>query len=198
MRTERLEAFTDGVMAILITIMVLEFRVPLQQHDFSALLGLRWTFLSYLLSFVYLGIYWNNHHHMFAVSQHVDGSVLWANLHLLFWLSMVPFVTAWMGENSFAITPTAVYGGVLLMSAIAYTILQRRILHLDGPDSVLAKAVGRDFKGRISLGLYLVAIPSAFISPWIAGALYLTVALMWIVPDRRIEAVAPDLTDAAK
>jgi TMEM175 potassium channel family protein len=197
MRTERLEAFTDGVMAILITVMVLEFRVP-RTAELLALFGMYPTFLSYLLSFVYLGIYWNNHHHMFAVSQHVDGSVLWANLHLLFWLSMVPFVTAWMGENSFAATPVAVYGVVLLMAAIAYFILQRRILHLDGPESVLATAVGKDLKGKISPVLYLVAIPSAFISPWIAGAFYVIVALMWIVPDRRIEAVAPDLTDAAK
>jgi uncharacterized membrane protein len=195
MRTERLEAFSDGVMAILITIMVLEFKVP-HGAEFAALWPLVPIFLTYLLSFVYLGIYWNNHHHMFTVSQHVDGSVLWANLHLLFWLSMVPFVTAWMGENSFAATPTAVYGFVLLMAAIAYYILQGRILHLDGPDSVLAMAVGRDVKGKISPVLYLVAIPSAFVSPWIAGAFYVIVALMWIVPDRRIEAIAPDLTDA--
>ena len=185
MRTERLEAFTDGVMAILITIMVLEFRVP-HGADIGALRFLFPTFVSYLLSFVYLGIYWNNHHHMFAVSQHVDGAVLWANLHLLFWLSMVPFVTAWMGENSFAATPTAVYGVVLLMAAVAYFVLQQRILHVDGPKSVLAAAVGKDFKGKISPVLYLVAIPSAFISPWIAGAFYVIVALMWIVPDRRI------------
>jgi uncharacterized membrane protein len=195
MRTERLEAFSDGVMAILITIMVLEFRVP-HGAAIAVLRPLFPTFLSYLLSFVYLGIYWNNHHHMFKVAQHVDGAVLWANLHLLFWLSMVPFVTAWMGENSFAATPTAVYGVVLLMAAIAYYILQSRILHLDGPDSVLATAVGKDLKGKISPVLYLVAIPSAFVSPWIAGAFYVIVALMWIVPDRRIEAVAPDLTDA--
>jgi uncharacterized membrane protein len=194
MRTERLEAFTDGVMAILITIMVLEFRVPhgVVLADLRPLLP---VFLSYLLSFVYLGIYWNNHHHMFTVSQHVDGGVLWANLHLLFWLSMVPFVTAWMGENHFAPTPIAVYGFVLLMAAVAYYILQSIIIRLDGRDSVLAKAVGKDIKGKISPLLYIIAIPSAFISPWISGALYVTVALMWVVPDRRIEAVAPDLTD---
>ena len=197
MRTERLEAFSDGVMAILITIMVLEFRVP-HGLEIAVLRPLVPVFLSYILSFVYLGIYWNNHHHMFIVAQHVDGSVLWANLHLLFWLSMVPFVTAWMGENHFASTPTAVYGFVLLMAAIAYFILQSRILHLDGPDSVLAKALGRDVKGKISPMLYIVAIPSAFVSPWIAGAFYVIVALMWIVPDRRIEAVAPDLTDVAQ
>jgi uncharacterized membrane protein len=194
MRTERLEAFSDGVIAILITIMVLEFKVP---HG-VALADLRPifpVFLSYLLSFIYLGIYWNNHHHMFKVSQHVDGSILWANLHLLFWLSMVPFVTAWIGENHFAPTPMAVYGFVLLMAAVSYYILQGRILRLDGPDSVLAKAVGKDIKGRISPVLYLLAIPLAYVTPWIAGALYVTVALMWIVPDRRIEAVAPDLAD---
>lgn len=194
MRTERLEAFSDGVMAILITIMVLEFRVP-QGVEIAVLRPLFPVFLSYLLSFVYLGIYWNNHHHMFKVAQHVDGSVLWANLHLLFWLSMVPFVTAWMGKNHFASTPTAVYGFVLLMAAVAYYILQSLIVRLDGPDSVLAQAIGKGFKGKISPALYVVAIPSAFISPWIAGAFYVIVALMWIVPDRRIEAIAPDLTD---
>jgi uncharacterized membrane protein len=195
MRTERLEAFTDGVMAILITIMVLEFKVPhgVVLADLRSLLP---VFLSYLLSFVYLGIYWNNHHHMFTVSQHVDGAVLWANLHLLFWLSMVPFVTAWMGENHFSSTPIAVYGFVLLMAAIAYYVLQSIIIRLDGPDSVLAKAVGKDVKGKISPLLYIIAIPAAFISSWISGALYVIVALMWVVPDRRIEAVAPDLTDA--
>ena len=196
MRTERLEAFTDGVMAILITIMVLEFKVP---HG-VVVADLRPLFpvlLSYLLSFVYLGIYWNNHHHMFTVSKHVDGSVLWANLHLLFWLSMVPFATAWMGENHFSSTPIAVYGFVLLMAAVAYYILQSIIIRLDGPDSVLAKAVGKDIKGKISPLLYIIAIPSAFISPWISGLLYVVVALMWIVPDRRIEAIAPDLTDVA-
>jgi uncharacterized membrane protein len=197
MRTERLEAFTDGVMAILITIMVLEFKLPhgVVLADLRPLLP---VFLSYLLSFVYLGIYWNNHHHMFTVSQHVDGAVLWANLHLLFWLSMVPFVTAWMGENHFSSTPMAVYGFVLLMAAIAYYVLQSIIIRLDGSDSVLAKAVGKDVKGKISPLLYIVAIPSAFISSWISGALYVIVALMWVVPDRRIEAVAPDLTDAAQ
>lgn len=195
MRTERLEAFTDGVMAILITIMVLEFKLPhgVVMADLRPLFP---VFLSYLLSFVYLGIYWNNHHHLFKVAAHVDGSVLWANLHLLFWLSMVPFVTAWMGENHFSATPTAVYGFVLLMAAIAYYILQARIITLDGPDSILAQAIGRDVKGKISPVIYLIALPSAFISSWISGACYVIVALMWIVPDRRIEAVAPDLADA--
>jgi uncharacterized membrane protein len=186
MGTTRLEAFSDGVLAIIITIMVLEIRVP-HGTDLAALRPLVPVLVSYLLSFVNLGIYWNNHHHMLHVTERVEGGILWANLHLLFWLSLVPFVTAWMGENHFAPTPTALYGVVMLMAAIAYWILLRSILKRQGKDSLLARAVGRDLKGKISPVAYLVAIPSAFVSPWIAGALYVGVALMWLVPDRRIE-----------
>jgi uncharacterized membrane protein len=182
----RLEAFSDGVIAIIITIMVLELKVP---HGTElASLGPLWpVFLSYVLSFVNLGIYWNNHHHMLHVTERVSGSVLWANLHLLFWLSLVPFVTAWMGENHFAPAPTALYGVVMLLAAIAYWVLLRAILAVQGPHSLLAAAVGRDFKGKLSPLLYLIAIPSAFIREWIAGGLYVIVALMWLIPDRRIE-----------
>ncbi len=186
--TGRLEAFSDGVLAILITIMVLELRVP---HDttLAALTPLAPVLASYVLSFVYLGIYWNNHHHMLRVTEAVDGVVLWANLHLLFWLSLVPFVTAWMGENHFAPAPTATYGFVLLMAALAYYVLQSRIITIQGEGSLLARAIGRDLKGKISPVLYVIAIPAAFINQWIAGALYVTVALIWLVPDRRIERV---------
>ncbi|HET6566539.1 MAG TPA: TMEM175 family protein [Rhodothermales bacterium] len=186
MGTGRLEAFSDGVLAIIITIMVLELRVP-HGTDLADLRPLVPVFLSYVLSFVYLGIYWNNHHHMLHVTEKVNGAILWANLHLLFWLSLVPFVTGWMGENHFAAVPTALYGVVLLMAAIAYTILERAILALHGRDSLLARATGRDFKGKVSPVLYAIAIPSAFLSAWIAGGLYVVVALMWLVPDRRIE-----------
>jgi uncharacterized membrane protein len=184
--TARLEAFSDGVLAIIITIMVLEMNVP---HDtgFAALKPLLPVFLSYILSFVYLGIYWNNHHHMLHVTERVTGGVLWANLHLLFWLTLVPFTTSWMGENGFAPLPTALYGGVLLMAAIAYWILQRAIVAGEGRDSLLAVAVGRDIKGNLSPVLYVLAIAAAFVRPWIADALYVAVALMWLVPDRRIE-----------
>ena len=182
----RLEAFSDGVIAILITIMVLELHAP-RGTDWAALRPLLPVALSYLLSFVYLAIYWNNHHHMLHVVQKVGGGMLWANLHLLFWLSLVPFVTGWMGENRFAPVPTALYGVVLLMAALAYWLLQRLIILGQGPGSLLAVAVGRDLKGKLSPLLYAVAIPSAFLSPWIAGGLYVLVALMWLVPDRRIE-----------
>jgi uncharacterized membrane protein len=188
MRKERLEAFSDGVLAIIITIMVLELKVP-HGGTLADMRPLLPVVLCYLLSFVYLGIYWNNHHHMFTVTKNVDGAVMWANLHLLFWLSLVPFATAWMGENHFASAPSAIYGVVLLMAAIAYTILLRAILRLEGPRSVLAAAVGRDFKGKISLVLYIVAIPAAFITPWVSGALYVIVALIWVLPDPRIERV---------
>ena len=184
--TGRLEAFSDGVLAIIITIMVLELKVP-HVTTLSALAPLAPVFASYILSFIYLGIYWSNHHHMLHVTPRVEGGVLWANLHLLFWLSLVPFVTAWMGENHFAPAPTATYGFVLLMAALAYYLLQRRIITVQGSDSLLARAVGRDLKGRISPILYIIAIPIAFVSRWIAGALYVAVALMWLVPDRRIE-----------
>jgi uncharacterized membrane protein len=190
-RKERLEAFSDGILAIIITIMVLDFRAP-HGETIADLRPLLPALLSYLLSFVYLGIYWNNHHHMFTVTHKVDGAVMWANLHLLFWLSLVPFTTAWMGENHFASAPLAVYGCVLLMAAIAYFILLRSILRLEGPGSVLARAVGADFKGKISPVFYIIAIPAAFVSPWISGLLYVTVALIWIVPDRRIERIVSE------
>jgi uncharacterized membrane protein len=182
----RLEAFSDAVLAIIITIMVLELRPP---HDprIAALRPLLPVLLSYVLSFVYLGIYWNNHHHMLHVTRRVTGPILWANLHLLFWLSLVPFVTAWMGENHNAATPTALYGLVLLMAAIAYLILQRQILRSEGSGSLLARAVGRDFKGKVSPFLYGLAIAGAFVHPWMADAIYVGVALAWLLPDRRIE-----------
>jgi uncharacterized membrane protein len=182
----RIEAFSDGVIAIIITIMVLELKVP-HGTELASLRPLWPVFLSYVLSFVNLGIYWNNHHHMLHVTERVSGNVLWANLHLLFWLSLVPFVTAWMGENHFAPAPTALYGVVMLLAAIAYWILLRTILAAQGQHSLLAAAVGRDFKGKLSPLLYLIAIPSAVIHQWIAGALYVIVALMWLIPDRRIE-----------
>jgi uncharacterized membrane protein len=182
----RLEAFSDGVLAIIITIMVLEMKVP-HGENLEVLLLLLPVFLSYVLSFMYLGIYWNNHHHMLHACQQVSGSMLWANLHLLFWLSLIPFVTGWMGENYFAAAPTALYGMVLLMAAIAYWVLQRTIMGAQGPDSLLQTAVGSDLKGKISPVLYVIAIPSAFLSQWIAGGIYVLVALIWLVPDRRIE-----------
>jgi uncharacterized membrane protein len=184
----RLEAFSDGVIAILITIMVLELAPP-HGADLSALRPLIPTFLSYVLSFVYLGIYWNNHHHLFQVVKQVDGRVLWANLHLLFWLSLVPFVTAWMGENNFSTWPIALYGLVLLLAAVAYFILTRALLALHGGDSVLATALGEDFKGKVSVLIYVAAILLAFVSSWLAGALYVLVAIIWLVPDRRIEKI---------
>ncbi len=184
----RLEAFSDGVLAIIITIMVLELRVP-HGGDLTALRPLIPVLLSYILSFVYLGIYWNNHHHMLQATKRVTGLILWANLHLLFWLSLFPFVTGWVGENHFSAVPTAVYGGVLLLAAIAYYLLQGAILRAEGPDSLLATAVGADFKGKLSPLCYAIAIPLAFVSSWIANGLYVAVALMWLVPDRRIERV---------
>ncbi|MEZ5531218.1 MAG: TMEM175 family protein [Steroidobacteraceae bacterium] len=183
----RLEAFSDGVIAIIITIMVLEMKVP---HDptFRGLAGLLPVFLSYVLSFIYVGIYWNNHHHMLHATSKVSGSVLWANLHLLFWLSLFPFVTGWMGENHFAPLPTAIYGVVLLAAAIAYWILQQRIIAAEGESSRLRRAIGRDWKGKASPLLYLVAIAITFVSAGLAQAIYVLVALIWLVPDRRIEA----------
>jgi uncharacterized membrane protein len=186
MKASRLEAFSDGVIAIIITIMVLELRVP-HAADWAALRPLWPVVLSYTLSFVNLGIYWNNHHHMLHVTRRVNGAILWANLHLLFWLSLVPFTTGWMGENHFAPVPTAVYGVVLLLAALAYYILQRAIIRSQGPRSVLAAAVGRDLKGKLSPLFYAAAIPAAFLHEAIAGALYVVVALMWLLPDRRIE-----------
>ena len=186
MNKQRLEAFSDGVIAILITIMVLELKVP-HSTSFSSLSALAPVFLSYVLSFLYLGIYWNNHHHMLHATQHISGGVLWANLHLLFWLSLFPFATAWMGENHFAPAPTALYGMVLLGAAIAYWVLQKVIIGVNGPRSELAIAVGRDIKGKISPVFYICAIPLAFVARHISEALYVAVALMWLVPDPRIE-----------
>ena len=186
MDTSRLEAFSDGVLAIIITIMVLELHDP-PGADFAALWHLAPVGLSYVLSFVYIGIYWNNHHHMLHVTRRVNGVVLWANLHLLFWLSLVPFVTAWMGKNHFAPVPTSVYGVVLLLAAIAYWVLQQVIIAAEGDHSRLAEAVGSDWKGKLSPVLYLVAIPAALVYPLVAGAIYTLVAIIWLVPDRRIE-----------
>ena len=188
MEKNRLEAFSDGVIAIIITIMVLEMKVP-HGSDFAALKPLLPVFLSYVLSFVYVGIYWNNHHHMLQTAKHVTGGILWANLHLLFWLSLFPFVTGWMGENHFAAMPSALYGLVLLMAAIAYLILQKVIIASQGENSLLAKAVGRDFKSKLSPLLYFAGILAAFYSPKLSGIIYIVVALMWLIPDSRIERV---------
>ena len=182
----RLEAFSDGVIAIIITIMVLELQVP-HGADFAALRTLTPIFLSYVLSFVILGIYWNNHHHLWQAANRVNGQVLWANLHLLFWLSLVPFVTGWMGENEFAQLPVALYGVILWMSAMAYYILVRALISHHGKDSVLANAIGNDFKGRVSLVIYTAAIAFAFVNSGISLALYIFVAIMWLTPDTRIE-----------
>lgn len=186
MDKNRLEAFSDGVFAIIITIMVLELRVP-QRANLAALLPLWPVFLSYMLSFVFLGIYWNNHHHMLHAVRHITGRNLWANLHLLFWLSLIPFVTGWMGENHFVTGPVALYGGVLLCAACAYLILQRSLIKAEGPDSLLARAVGGDWKGNLSPLLYGAAIALAFVHPWISCALYVAVAVIWLLPDPRIE-----------
>jgi uncharacterized membrane protein len=182
----RLEAFSDGVIAILITIMVLELRTP-EGHDWAALRALSPKFSAYLLSFVFLGIYWNNHHHMFHVTKQVTGGILWANLHLLFWLSLVPFATAWMGDTRVAPVPTAVYGGILLLAGSAFTILVRVIIASQGAHSPLEAAVGRDKKGWLSILLYAAAIPIAFVQPWVSAAIYASVALIWLIPDPRIE-----------
>ena len=191
MEKNRLEAFSDGVIAIIITIMVLELKVP-HAAELADLKELVPVFLSYVLSFIYVGIYWNNHHHMFHSTRKVTGGILWTNLHLLFWLSLFPFTTAWVGENHLAATPVAVYGFVLLMAALAYYLLQRAIIRQQGRDSLLAAAVGKDWKGKLSPALYLAAIPLAFLSPWIASGLYVLVAVMWFIPDRRIERVLTD------
>jgi uncharacterized membrane protein len=186
MSKSRLEAFSDAVLAIIITIMVLEIKVP-HGGELTALRPLIPVFLSYALSFLYLGIYWNNHHHMLYFTHELNGAILWANLHLLFWLSLVPFVTGWMGESHLAPGPTAVYGVILLLAGIAYLLLQHAILRQEGPDSTLALAVGRDRKGKISLLIYAIAIAVTLVHPWMAGALYVAGALIWLVPDRRIE-----------
>lgn len=186
MGKDRLTAFSDGVIAILITIMVLELKVP-HSADWRALAGVAPIFLSYVLSFIYLAIYWNNHHHLLHTVTRVDGLILWANSHLLFWLSLVPFATAWMGENSLTRAPTALYGGSLLMPAVAYYLLQKAIMRRQGAHSLLARALGSDIKGKISPILYITGIALAFVSPWASVALYVLVALIWLVPDRRIE-----------
>jgi len=188
MTATRLEAFSDGVLAIIITIMVLELKAP-HAADLAALKPLLPVFLTYLLSFIYLGIYWNNHHHLLKTAHKVTGGMMWANLHLLFWLSLFPFVTGWMGENHFTSVPTALYGGVLLLAAIAYYILQTTIVCQHGQESKLATALGHDFKGKISPVLYAIAILLSFFRAWIAGAIYVFVALMWLIPDRRLARV---------
>lgn len=186
MNKDRLTAFTDGVFAIIITIMVLDLKVP-HGAALADLLPVVPVFLSYVLSFVYVAIYWNNHHHLLHAASRVNGAILWANMNLLFWLSLVPFTTAWVGENQFARVPTSVYGVSLLMPAIAYYVLQIAILRQQGPDGLLAKALGRDFKGKVSVVLYLVAIAASFVAAWVSHAIYIGVALMWLLPDRRIE-----------
>jgi uncharacterized membrane protein len=188
----RLEAFTDGVIAIIITILVLEFRPP-HGDDLAALKPLIPTALSYVLSFVFVAIYWNNHHHLLHAARHVDGRVLWANIHLLFWLSLTPFATAWMGDSHFATLPVAVYGVVLFMQAVAFTILVRSLIARHGPQSTIARAIGSDRKGRLSLALYASAVPLAFANRWVAFAIYVMVALIWLVPDKRIERVLTEV-----
>jgi uncharacterized membrane protein len=197
MAPDRLKAFTDGVLAIIITIMVLELRAP-HDAELASLSPLVPVALSYALSFVYLVIYWNNHHHLLHITRRVTGGILWANAHLLFWLSLVPFVTAWAGENHFSPVPMAAYGVVLLLAAIAYLVLQRVIIASQGPQSVVAAAVRGDTKGRLSVLVYAIAIPSAFVSPWIAGALYTAVVMMWLIPDRRIERIVAEETGQSR
>jgi uncharacterized membrane protein len=187
MNKTRLEAFSDGVIAILITIMMLELKIP-HSASWEALRPVVPVFLTYLMSFVFLGIYWNNHHHMLHLVSSINGKILWANLHLLFWLSLVPFATGWMGENDFAPLPTASYGALLLLCGVAYLVLQNAIIAHQGPQSRLAAAVGRDVKGKLSAVLYAIAIPAAFANRWISEAIYVAVSLMWLIPDPRIEA----------
>ena len=191
MEKNRLEAFSDGVLAIIITIMVLGLQVPIGS-DITVLKPLLPGFLTYALSFIYLGIYWNNHHHLLKAAHKVNGVMMWANLHLLFWLSLFPFVTGWMGENHFTTMPTALYGAVMLLAAVAYYILQSVIVAQQGLDSKLARSIGRDLKGKLSPVLYAVAIATAFFRPWISCSLYVLVALMWLIPDRRIERVVDE------
>jgi uncharacterized membrane protein len=197
MSARRIEAFSDAVLAIIITIMVLELKVPhgdVTSHagEIAALFPLRHKFISYVLSFVFVGVYWNNHHHMLHAVREVNGRVLWSNLHLLFWLSLVPFVTAWMGENHFAPWPVALYGAIMMMAGIAYYILTRSLIAHHGRESALAEAVGSDTKGRVSILLYVIGIPLSFVNPWVAFTVYIAVVVMWLVPDRRIETtIAP-------
>lgn len=188
MESNRLEAFSDGVMAIILTIMVLELKVP-HGSDLATLQPLVPVVITYLLSFIYIGIYWNNHHHLLKTCREITGGIMWANLHLLFWLSLLPFVTGWMGENHFTALPSALYGSVLLMSALAYSILQNLIIRIHGRHSKLAKAIGTDLKGKLSPVLYATAIAISFFRPWIAGGIYVAVALMWLIPDRRLEPI---------
>ncbi len=192
MKKGRLEAFSDGVIAIIITIMVLELKIP-HGADWESLRSLVPVFLTYLLSFVYLGIYWNNHHHMIYITNQINGMILWANMHLLFWLSLIPFVTGWMGENHFAPLPTAVYGGVMLAASVAYYILQKMIIVHQGANSKLKAAVGKDIKGKLSPLIYVMAIALAFVNQWVSDGLYVLVALMWLIPDRRIESQLNEL-----
>ena len=193
MEKNRLEAFSDGVLAVAITLMVLELKAPVQARGLTDLQELAPAFFSYVLSFLYIGIYWNNHHHLLQATSKVTGGVLWANLHLIFWLTLFPFTSAWVSQHFDAATPSAVYGVVLLMAAIAYYTLQTVIIRTQGPDSLLARAVGRDWKGRLSPLIYLAAIPLAYVHPWIADGLYTAVALLWLVPDRRIEKILTDV-----
>ncbi|MGZ4984571.1 MAG: TMEM175 family protein [Chthoniobacterales bacterium] len=191
METNRMEAFSDGVLAIIITIMVLELKIP-HGSDLDAIKPILPVFLTYLLSFIYIGIYWNNHHHLLKVSRVVTGGMMWANLHLLFWLSLLPFATGWMGANHFTPLPSAVYGGVLFMAAVAYYVLQTLIVSVQGGRSKLARSIGTDLKGKLSPVLYAIAIGVSFIRPWIAGCIYIGVALMWFIPDPRLERVAEE------
>lgn len=193
MEKNRLEAFSDGVLAVAITLMVLDLKTPAQARGLADLAGLAPAFLSYVLSFIYIGIYWNNHHHLLQATKTVTGGILWANLYLIFWLTLFPFTSAWVSQHFDAAAPSAVYGVVLLMAAIAYYILQTVIIRAQGPNSLLARAVGRDWKGRLSPLIYLVAIPLAYVHPWIADGLYTAVALIWLVPDRRIERILTDV-----
>ena len=192
MNKNRLEAFSDGVLAIIITIMVLEMKVP-HGSEISDLTPVLPVFISYIVSFIYIAIYWNNHHHLLHATKHVTAGILWANIHLLFWLSLFPFVTGWMGENHFTKYPVALYGFVLFMAAIAYYILQLRIISSQGENSILKKAVGKDIKGKLSTVLYAIAVAVSFFIPWIAGTIYVLVALMWLVPDRRIENILKEV-----
>jgi len=193
MEKNRLEAFSDGVLAVAITLMVLELKPPVLARGLADLIDLAPAFSSYVLSFLYIGIYWNNHHHLLQATSKVTGGVLWANLHLIFWLTLFPFTSAWVSQHFDAATPSAVYGVVLLMAAIAYYILQTLIIRSHGPDSLLARAVGRDWKGRLSPLIYLAAIPLAYVHPWISDGLYTAVAFLWLVPDRRIERILTDV-----
>ncbi len=197
MTSERIAAFSDGVIAIIITIMVLELKIP-HGADLAAITPLLPIFLAYVLSFVVVGIYWNNHHHMLFLTDRITGGILWANLHLLFWLSLMPFVTGWMGENHFAPLPTALYGGVLLMAGVAYYILERTIIRSQGANSRLEAAIGDDFKGRLSVVLYALSIPLAFVNQLISDAIYVMVALMWLIPDRRIESLFDEATEGGR